>query len=104
MNWYKTALLSDNSYFSIGHVPDKETYIWAYRKFRLFAYLIKNGNDIHPEIWPDMKDTDYRGGFEKETKLCSVINPFRGQPIDRFLIEELKEKFGSDIKIVEFNW
>lgn len=100
MNWYKRS--SDfTGYYDIGH-HKSPYYLWVFINGILEDFYSETGEDDHTKIWPHMQSSHYRGRFDAKTKKVSVVNPFAGRNIPNHLIKKLYDKFGDDIKIVEF--
>ena len=101
MNWYKIAKQQFEEYWEIGHTPGN-TILWIYLNGKVLAKPCDKGDAVHSDFWPNMQNEDYRGRYEKSTKLCSLMNFQEGRPIPNPILRGLYDKFGNDIKIVEF--
>jgi hypothetical protein len=102
MNWYKKAI----TYMDIGHSRDKIYYLWSFHGGELIVKpnMMDNKEVDHNDFWENnqMESTDYRGRFDPERKIVSVLNPFPLHHVPEYITEKLKDEFGYDIKIMEF--
>ena len=87
-------------YTNIAH-DNPESVIWILNNGTIETAKMDDGLD-HEDLWKDIFSKSYRGRFDPATKEVSVVPPDFKHHIHSSIIEKLKEKFGSDIKIIEF--
>ena len=85
-------------YLDIGH--NDSSILWIYDKHRLLKIPVKLLKD-HLEAFPFMNSRHYRGRFDPEKNIITLVNPYDIEP-PWYLIEELKNEFGINAKIKEF--
>jgi hypothetical protein len=111
MNLTKKAKNKFDSYYEIGHDgynkyrnPTGNDFLWIYLDNKIKYHPITSHFDVHPRIWPDSSlYNNYRGRFDANRKLVSIVNPFEGKEIPNIIISKLYDTFGNDIEIAEFD-
>lgn len=110
-NWYQLYKLAKdyNDYLDIGHPLSNEFYgkiaLWAFIDGKLQVHVTVSPDDNHEELWGNyLEDNNYFGRFEYKSKIASIAIPsnHQGKPVPNIITRALYDKFGHNIKIMEF--
>ena len=117
INWYKKAQVIERpvSYESFGH-SDYETmdtseefpnYIWIFYDGYVLSRKETGDMPTHQDAFPMLPlDKLFRGRYDSSKNVVTILKPVLGnsafRDIPNFIIDQLKNKYGSNIKIMEF--
>lgn len=92
------------SYIDIGHgMHCFHSVLWTAAVRKIETHSAASGT--HESVWGRSVENHWRGRYDKEEKLLSIIPPVKSKSkmTPSWLLYALEDEFGSDVQPVEYN-